>query len=70
MRLVTCELDYYSPTRESASLFSFISQDVNTALANLHSYAKNSDEMTCVETRTEEENRVLLDDDLVDDDEW
>ncbi|KAL3810996.1 hypothetical protein ACHAXA_006548 [Cyclostephanos tholiformis] len=45
--------------------------NVNTALANLHSYAKISDEMTCAEPHTVEvENRVLLEDDLVDDDEW
>ena len=52
-------------------LLFFPSLDVNYALANLHSYAKNSDEMACDEPHIlEDENRVLLEDDLVDDDEW
>jgi hypothetical protein len=50
-----------------------IPQDVNFALANLHSYVKTSDESASlsVPSTVVEENRVLLEDDLVDDDdEW
>ena len=56
-------------------LFGFIASnadhDVNYALANLHSYANDAsgqanDEMQALE----EENLVLLEDDLVDDDDW
>jgi len=50
-----------------------IPQDVNFALSNLHSYAKTSDESASVPVPSTvvEENRVLLEDDLVDeDDEW
>jgi hypothetical protein len=50
-----------------------IPQDVNFALANLLSYVKTSDESVTlsVPSNVVEENRVLLEDDLVDDDdEW
>ena len=45
--------------------------DVNYALANLHSYANDASGQANNETQTlEEENLVLLEDDLVDDDDW
>lgn len=49
-----------------------IPQDVNYALANLHSYAKESDGNASNEPphALEDENKVLMEDDLVDDDDW
>ena len=46
--------------------------DVNYALANLHSYAKEANGQGGIEEAQvlEEENKVLLEDDLVDDDDW
>ncbi|KAL7534070.1 hypothetical protein ACHAXR_006427, partial [Thalassiosira sp. AJA248-18] len=45
--------------------------DVNYALANLHSYANDSNGKALDEPYfLEEENKVLLEDDLIDDDEW
>ena len=49
-----------------------IPQDVNYALANLHSYANDASGHANNEPQApeEKENAVLLDDDLVDDDDW
>ena len=45
--------------------------DVNYALANLHSYGNDASGQANNETQAlEEENLVLLEDDLVDDDDW
>ena len=47
------------------------SADVNYALANLHSYGNDASGQANNETQAlEEENLVLLEDDLVDDDDW
>ena len=64
----------YANADDGTALCSFTyqqSQDVNFALANLHSYAKTSDDFSCLEPSTlEEENCVLLEDDLIDTDDW
>ena len=57
----------------SSNLFAFLFhrtaiEEVNFALANLHSLAKHS--MEPEPQALEEENYVLLDDDLVDDDDF
>ncbi|KAL7501643.1 hypothetical protein ACHAWT_009455 [Skeletonema menzelii] len=50
-------------------------EEVNYALSNLHSYANdsgnnNATEATCQEEALARENEVLLEDDIVDDDDW
>ena len=50
-------------------------EEVNYALANLHSYANDSGSKNAADTTSQEEalakeNEVLMEDDIVDDDDW
>jgi cell cycle checkpoint protein len=54
---------------------SILPEEVNYALSNLHSYANDSGNKNATDATTEEEalakeNEVLLEDDIVDDDDW